>query len=161
MAKLYYESSYGRSLSHADSKDHKYVYKKMVNGKWRYYYDDDDKPDKGLSYKKMDKWKMENDIAITAPGVKTVSKKNTTYSLSIDGVKGRQQVSKDEWDNAGTGLYYKNEPVKNIAKRTVSDIKKSASKQIDKGQKFITSTLNKAEKGIKGVVSKVKKKKSK
>ena len=161
MPKLYYESAYGRSLSHADRKDHKYAYKKMVNGKWRYYYDNDDKPDKGLSYKKMDKWKMENDIAISAPGMKAVNQKNTSYSLAIDGVKGRQQVSKDVWDNAGSGLYYKNEPVKNIAKRTVTDLKKTASKQIDKGQKFITSTLNKAEKGIKGVVSKVKKKKSK
>lgn len=40
-----------RIIRHADWKEHKYAYKKLVNGKYRYYYDDDDTPDKGLSIK--------------------------------------------------------------------------------------------------------------
>lgn len=130
--RIRYESAYGRSLSHAERKDHKYAYKKMVNGKWRYYYDDDNVPDKGLSYKKMENWKMENNIGISAPGIKPINKKTTTYSLRIKGVKGYQEVPKDVWDNAGTGLYYKNEPVGNIAKRKVDEAKDAASKSIKK-----------------------------
>lgn len=154
-----YESNYrNNSLQHGDRKEHKYIYKKWVNGSYRYYYDNDDKPDKGFSYKKMDKWQMENHMAINTPGMKGRNKVEKSYHLDVDGLKGGwRDVTQDVWENAGTGLYYKNEPVKNIVKRNVSDLKKTASKQIDKGQKFVTSALNGAKKGVREVTSKIKK----
>lgn len=134
VGKFYYESAYGRSLSHAERENHKYAYKKMVNGKMRYYYDDDNVPDKGFSLKKFNRRTMELNSGISAPGLKKSREYDKTYySVRPDGNKeSYQEVDKDIYENSKARLFYKNEPVKNIAKRKIGEAKDAVGKTIDK-----------------------------
>ena len=119
----------------------KYSKKKMVNGKWRYYYDDDDKPDKGFSFKKNDRNTMEINSSVYVPGSNTgVRLHNKSYYVN------GEKVDKDTYEHAGARLYYKNEPVRDIAKRDIEKGKNFVDKSIKKGVKVTTSAINKAKK---------------
>ena len=137
----------------------KYVTKKKVNGKWRYYYDETGKGKikKGFSVAdKMGKRKFE--LMSTLFGDKPRAPRTEARTHIIDGEerpdyylygKGKEseKVSKGAYDNFEPGmLLYDGEPVRDImkrkskvAKRTVSDVKKNCSKQINKAKNWIKS----------------------
>ena len=141
----------------------KYVTKKKVNGKWRYYYDETGrgKIKKGFSVAdKLEKHKLETMSTLfgdkpraprTEARTHIIDAENRpNYYLSRKGGES-EKVSKgayDHFDNAGSGgmLLYDGEPVRDImkrkskaAKRTVSDVKKNCSKQINKAKNWIKS----------------------
>ena len=141
----------------------KYVTKKKVNGKSRYYYDETGKGKikKGFSVAdKLEKHKLETMSTLfgdkqraprTEARTHIIDAENRpNYYLSRKGGES-EKVSKgayDHFDNAGSGgmLLYDGEPVRDImkrksevAKRTVSDIKKNSSKQINKAKNWIKS----------------------
>ena len=141
----------------------KYVTKKKVNGKWRYYYDETGKGKikKGFSVAdKLEKHKLDTMSTLfgdkpraprTEARTHIIDAENRPdYYLSRKGGES-EKVSKgayDHFDNAGSGgmLLYDGEPVRDImkrkskvAKRTVSDVKKNCSKQINKAKKWIKS----------------------
>ena len=141
----------------------KYVTKKKVNGKWRYYYDETGKGKikKGFSVAdKLEKHKLETMSTLfgdkqraprTEARTHIIDAENRpNYYLSRKGGES-EKVSKgvyDHFDNAGSGgmLLYDGEPVRDImkrkskaAKRTVSDVQKNCSKQINKAKNWIKS----------------------
>ena len=141
----------------------KYETKKKVNGKWRYYYDETGKGKikKGFSVAdKLEKHKLETMSTLfgdkqraprTEARTHIIDAENRpNYYLSRKGGES-EKVSKgayDHFDNAGSGgmLLYDGEPVRDImkrkskaAKRTVSDVKKNCSKQINKAKNWIKS----------------------
>ena len=141
----------------------KYVTKKKVNGKWRYYYDETGrgKIKKGFSVAdKLEKHKLETMSTLfgdkpraprTEARTHIIDAENRpNYYLSRKGGES-EKVSKgayDHFDNAGSGgmLLYDGEPVRDImkrkskaAKRTVGDVKKNCSKQINKAKNWIKS----------------------
>ena len=141
----------------------KYVTKKKVNGKWRYYYDETGrgKIKKGFSVAdKLEKHKLETMSTLfgdkqraprTEARTHIIDAENRpNYYLSRKGGES-EKVSKgayDHFDNAGSGgmLLYDGEPVRDImkrkskaAKRTVSDVQKNCSKQINKAKNWIKS----------------------
>lgn len=137
----------------------KYVKKKKVNGKWRYYHDETGrgKIKKGFSVAdKMGKRKFE--LMSTLFGDKPRATRTEARTHIIDGEerpdyylygKGKEskKVSKGAYDNFEPGmLLYDGEPVRDImkrkskaAKRTVSDVQKNCSKQINKAKNWIKS----------------------
>ena len=141
----------------------KYVTKKKVNGKWRYYYDETGrgKIKKGFSVAdKLEKHKLETMSTLfgdkqraprTEARTHIIDAENRpNYYLSRKGGES-EKVSKgayDHFDNAGSGgmLLYDGETVRDkkkrkskAAKRTVSDVHKNCSKQINKAKNWIKS----------------------
>ena len=137
----------------------KYVTKKKVNGKWRYYYDETGKGKikKGLSVAdKLGKHQFE--LMSTLFGDKPRAPRTEARTHIIDGEnrpsyylsrkdEESEEVSKGAYDHFTPGmLLYDGEPVRDImkrkskaAKRTVSDVKKNCSKQINKAKNWIKS----------------------
>lgn len=131
-------------------RSHKYVKKVWKNGSWRYYYDNDSKPDKGFSYKKVNKGNSE--INGSAMGIPNSDFKVTSYYVSVgkhnsmsDLFNKENEVSKDIYDHSKSGLFYKNELVEDIAKRKYKEFKKTSSNAIKKGKKFVESLMSKVE----------------
>ena len=136
----------------------KYVKKKKVNGKRRYYYDETGKGKikKGFSVAdKLGKHQLELMSTLfdkpRAPRTDARthiidSENRPSYYLSRKGEES-EEVSKGAYDHFKPGmLLYDGEPVRDImkrksevAKRTVSDIKKNSSKQINKAKNWIKS----------------------
>lgn len=124
----------------------KYVRKVWKNGGWRYYYDNDKTPDKGFAIKNMKSSKTHHDLY--------AGKKKF---LSYDTYKvGDKLVRKDVYEHSKAHLFYKNEPVKDIAKRgvknattkaksAVDDAKKKKRKQ--KGNNYVNDILNRVKNG--------------
>lgn len=126
------------SLCH---KNHKYAWKEFKNGSWRYYYDDDNKPDKGFSIKKISKVKSQNDTYSRSPNGRLKVKTSKRYYVGGNSRNKSQRVSKDIYDHAGSSLYYKNEPVKDIVKRNLKEMKKATSRHINNGKNAIKKYL--------------------
>ena len=136
----------------------KYVKKKKVNGKRRYYYDETGKGKikKGFSVAdKLGKHQLELMSTLfdkpraprTDARTHIIDGENRpSYYLSRKGEES-EEVSKGAYDHFKPGmLLYDGEPVRDImkrksevAKRTVSDIKKNSSKQINKAKNWIKS----------------------
>lgn len=146
-----------RIVRHGDWEEHKYAYKKLVNGKYRYYYDDDDVPDKGLSIKNLNRWKLTLASGLnSADGSFSKSYNSTSYYVNPTMNYYRQKqsnthtpVSKDIYDHADAMLFYKNEPVKDVLKRKYSEVEKSAKKTISKGKRTVEKTIKKFTKKLK------------
>lgn len=119
------------------AKDHKYVRREWKNGEWRYYYDNDDQADKGLSVKVMPKTKITSRFGLntSADGKGT---KVTTYRV------GSQSVDKAVYDHTKTvGLYYKNEPVTDIGARAVKKATKTMNTILNDATDTISNFIKK------------------
>ena len=136
-----------------------YVTKKKVNGKRRYYYDETGrgKIKKGFSVAdKLGKRKLE--LMSTLFDDKPRAPRTDSRTHIIDGENRpsyylsrkdgeSEEVSKGAYDHFTPGMIlYDGEPVRDImkrkskaAKRTVSDVKKNCSKQINKAKNWIKS----------------------
>lgn len=123
-------------------RSHKYAWKEFKNGSWRYYYDDDGKRDKGFAIKKISKKKSQNDVYQRTSDGKLHVKTAKRYYVGGDRHNKAQKVSKDVYNHAGASLYYKNEPVRDIVKRNLKQMKKATSKNIKKGRKAFEKYLN-------------------
>lgn len=137
----------------------KYVTKKKVNGKWRYYYDETGKGKIKKGFSVADKLgKHQIEVMSTLFGDKPRAPRTDARTHIIDGEnrpsyflsrKGEEseEVSKGAYDHFKPGmLLYDGEPVRDImkrkskeTKRTVSDVKKNCSKQINKAKNWIKS----------------------
>lgn len=94
---LEYKNKKKKRLKHGDVDKnqnelyhYKYAYKKKINGKWRYYYDDDNKRDKGFSIKNFRRSSLELSGGLSMPG-SNKSRKYHTTTYYLD----RKPVSKD------------------------------------------------------------------
>ena len=123
-------------------RSHKYAWKEFKNGSWRYYYDDDGKRDKGFSIKRISKKKSQNNVYQRTSDGKLHAKTSKRYYVGGDRHNKAQKVSKDVYNHAGASLYYKNEPVIDIVKRNLRQMKKATTKNIKKGRKAFEKYLN-------------------
>ena len=136
----------------------KYVKKKKVNGKRRYYYDETGKGKIKKGFSVADKLGKHQLELMSTLFDKPRAPRTDARTHIIDGAnrpsyylsrKGEEseEVSKGAYDHFKPGmLLYDGEPVRDImkrksevAKRTVSDIKKNSSKQINKAKNWIKS----------------------
>lgn len=111
----------------------------MENGEWRYYYDNDSTPDKGFSVKNMQGRKTHHEL---------YAGKKKFASYDTYKVKG-QKVGKDVYEHSKAHLYYKNEPVRDIAKRDAKNVKYIA-KNTAKAIKNLPEKQDKKNKKKKG-----------
>lgn len=128
-------------MAKTKTKAHKYVWRKKVNGKWRYYYDTDGKPDKGFSLQTISsKTRIDTSNKSDSDGMKNGTRGDTRYTLrnSFGGAIGGR-TDHQSWEHAKTGthLYYNNELVSDIMKRSLSNVKKYYAYAIDKGKSFV------------------------
>lgn len=125
----------------------KYVRKVWKNGGWRYYYDNDKNPDKGFSVKNMQSSKTHHDLY--------AGKKKF---LSYDTYKvGNKPVTKDIYEHSKAHVFYKNEPVKDIAKRGVRNVTTKVKTAVDdatkkkkrkqKGNNYVNNIINRVKNG--------------
>lgn len=137
----------------------KYVKKKKVNGKWRYYYDETGKGKIKKGFSVADKLgKHQLELMSTLFGDKPRAPRTDARTHIIDGENRpsyylsrkdgeSEEVSKGAYDHFTPGMIlYDGEPVRDImkrkskaAKRTVSDVQKNCSKQINKAKNWIKS----------------------
>lgn len=138
-----------RNNNYLMHRDYKYVKKLWRNGRWRYYYDDDSKRDKGFSYKKIHKGQVETNVALTTSTGKGYRYDIKDYYVSVgkDSPLFDQKniVDEETYNHSKSGLYYKNELVSDIVKYGYKDFVKSSSKKIEKGKEIVGSLISKIE----------------
>lgn len=137
------------------ARSHKYVWKKRVNGEWRYYYDNNDKPDKGLSIKNVQRSKLTSETTFDNGKGKKKQINSTTYFVNTKGSGvGGEIVDKDTYNRSTHMLYWKNEAVADVGRRAVKDAKKYTSKKtkefksdgahlVRKGKSFVNKLVKK------------------
>ena len=123
----------------------KYAYKKKVNGKWRYYYDNSNKQknDSGFSYKKNDRHTLELNSSIGVPGTKK-DVEIQSKSYYVNGMK----VDEDTYKHAGAKFYYKNEPVRDITQRQYESGKEYVKNALSKVKEVTSSTIDQGKQWI-------------
>lgn len=124
-----------------------YIRKEYKNGRWRYYYDNDKKPDKGFSIKKFNRQQTNYDFDDRSL-IRSRSQDQGTVQ-SINGVG----VNSDIYTHSDALLYFRNEPVKDIIKYRKS--------QIDKGLKYVSKRIGLSASKLSKFAQKFKKKKTK
>ena len=123
----------------------KYAYKKKVNGKWRYYYDNSNKQknDSGFSYKKNDRNTLKLNSSISVPGMKKdVGIQSKSYYVN------GMEVDEDTYKHAGAKFYYKNEPIRDITQRQYESGKEYVKNALSKVKEVTSSTIDKGKKWL-------------
>lgn len=97
----------------------------------------------------MQKGYLGSSGTLTSPSGKSSKYVTTHYYVSVGKdsklFDKENVVDKDVYDHAESGLFYKNEPVKDIAKRNYEEFKKASSNAIKKGKDFVESLMSKIE----------------